>query len=81
MGGCSFGRNNAPDCTSIEEYQRALIAREISVPAGLDYPEAASRLYIPPGPVPVEPLEKNAGCLARPPDYFGKPLSGVATPD
>lgn len=81
MAGCSFWRDDTPDCTSLEEYQSALTAPEISVPAGLDRPDASTRLYIPPGPEPAEPLEKNAGCLARPPDYFDKPLTGVATPN
>jgi uncharacterized lipoprotein len=77
VGGCSFGRDTV-DCELDEEYQRAQSGPELSVPAGFDRPDESTRLNIPAGPEPAEPLSKNAACLQRPPDYFDKPLTNSA---
>jgi uncharacterized lipoprotein len=76
LAGCSFWRDDddRERCVSVEEYQDARTAPEISIPAGLDRPDGSARLYVPPGPEPSEPLSQNAGCLTEPPDYFDKPL-------
>lgn len=74
VGGCAFWGDAQDECVSVEEYQSARAVPDISVPAGLDRPDDSKRLYIPPGPEPVEPLSRQAGCLARPPDFFDKPI-------
>lgn len=72
-GGCSlWGDDN--DCESIEEYQTAQAAPELSVPAGLDKPDPSARLSVPEEPLSNEPLSKKSACLQRPPTYFDKPL-------
>lgn len=73
-GACSSSKN-AMDCELDEEYQQAQSAPGISVPAGLSRPDESTRLNIPAGPEPVEPLSQTAACLQRPPDYFDKPLT------
>lgn len=82
VGGCSFwGSDEAAgqeDCASEEEYQTAPVAPELSVPAGLDRPDPSTRLDVPGGPIPAEPLAKTAACLQRPPNYFDKPLNAPA---
>jgi uncharacterized lipoprotein len=78
LGSCSFWDEEEP-CDSVEEYQFAQAAPEISVPAGLDKPDPAAKLKVPEEPVPAEPLSKNAACLQRPPNYFDKPLKDATS--
>lgn len=75
LGGCWLW-SDEQSCESVEEYQAAEVAPEIDVPAGLDRPDPSTRLGVPAEPSPAEPLSRNAACLQRPPDYFGKPLKG-----
>jgi uncharacterized lipoprotein len=75
LAGCSFWGEAEDKCASVEEYQDAKIASEISIPAGLDRPDPTGKLVVPAGPEPVQPLSKNAACLQWPPDYFDKPLT------
>jgi uncharacterized lipoprotein len=75
LAGCFFGGKDEDACVSVEEYQDAKAAPEISVPAGLDRPDESTRLNVPTGPEPVEPLSQKAACLQWPPDYFDKPLT------
>ncbi len=76
LTGCFFWSGDEEDkCVSVEEYQDAQVAPEISVPAGLDRPEESTRLNIPTGPESVEPLSQKAACLQWPPGYFDKPLT------
>lgn len=75
--GCSLWRDD-DECASVEEYQTAQAAPELSVPAGLDKPDPSARLSVPEEPLANEPLSKNSACLQRPPNYFDKPLE---TPD
>jgi uncharacterized lipoprotein len=77
VGGCSLWGNDEP-CESVEEYQAAQAAAELSIPAGLDKPDPSARLDIPEEPQPLEPLAKNAACLQQPPNYFDKPLKDSA---
>jgi uncharacterized lipoprotein len=72
-GSCAFWRDDDP-CESAEEYQQAESAPEIVVPPGLDAPDSDTAMVIPAGPLPDEPLAKNAACLQRPPNYFDRPL-------
>lgn len=74
--GCSvWGEEGDADaCVSAEEYQQALEAPDLSVPAGLDRPDTSLRLDVPDGPLPQRPLERDAACLQRPPSFFDKPL-------
>jgi len=71
--GCSLWRSGDP-CALASEYQQAQEAPEVSVPAGMDALDFTGRLYVPPGPLPAEPLAEVAGCLQKPPPYFEKPL-------
>src|SRR5260370_39681183 len=48
MSGCLFSNLN-PDCHSKQEYQHALSAPPLKVPAGLDSPNTAGALGLPPG--------------------------------
>lgn len=75
LAGCSFWGEDEDQCVSVEEYQDAKAAPEISVPAGLDRPDPTGKLVVPAGPEPVQPLSTNAACLQWPPDYFDKPLT------
>lgn len=70
--GCSFWRSGDP-CALASEYQQAREAPEVSVPAGMDALDFTTRLYVPAGPMPAEPLAGVAGCLQQPPPYFDKP--------
>ncbi|MBW7930166.1 MAG: hypothetical protein H3C57_02535 [Gammaproteobacteria bacterium] len=72
--GCSLWRSGSDPCALASEYQQAREAPEVSVPAGMDALDSTTRLYVPAGPVPAEPLAGVAGCLQQPPPYFDKPL-------
>lgn len=74
LAGCSWWGGNEDPCISAEEYQQAQEVPDLTVPAGLDKPDASGRLQVPPGPPAAEPLSQSAGCLPRPPSYFDKPL-------
>jgi len=81
VGACSwFGSDESAECVSEEEYQSAEVAPRLQVPSGLDSPETAGRLDVPDGPLPDEPLSRNAACLQRPPDYFDRPLVPAEKP-
>jgi uncharacterized lipoprotein len=71
---CSSSKS-AFDCELVEQYQEAQSGPTVSVPAGLSRPDESTRLNVPPGPLPAEPLSQTAGCLQRPPEYFDKPLT------
>lgn len=73
MPACFLG-GSADDCARVEEYQSSESGPQVRVPAGLDRPEETERLEIPPGPIAMEPLSRQAGCLPRPPDYFDRPI-------
>lgn len=77
LSACSFwGREDS--CALAGEYQQAAAVADVSVPAGLDAPDATGHLNVPPAPVPAEPLARTAGCLQRPPGYFDKPVKEPA---
>lgn len=80
LGACSWFGSDEAVCASEEEYQSAQVAPRLQVPASLDAPEASARLDIPDGPLPAEPLSRNAACLQRPPDYFDRPLAPAEKP-
>ena len=48
MSGCHLFSKLNPDCHSAQEYQHALSAPPLKVPAGLDSPNTAAALVIPP---------------------------------
>lgn len=79
-GGCSLFGGGESSCESVEEYQEARSAQRLSVPAGLDAPDATGRLEVPEGPAPAEPLSRNAACLQRLPNYFDRPLNAPSNP-
>ena len=70
---CSLGRDD-DECESVEEYQAAVGASEITVPSGLDRPDPGTKLNVPPSQVTGEALAKQAACMQRPPSYFDKPI-------
>ncbi len=78
LGGCSWWGHEADPCVSVEEYQQAQEVPALTVPAGLDKPDASGRLNVPAEPQAAEPLSQTAGCLLRPPSYFDKPLKETA---
>jgi uncharacterized lipoprotein len=77
--GCHmFGRLNA-DCHSAQEYQHALSAAPLKVPAGMDSPNTQGALVIPAvGVVPPPPGPKDA-CLDIPPRYQPAPTNKAAS--
>jgi len=79
MSGCHlFGKLN-PDCHSPQDYQHALSAPPLKVPAGLDSPNTAGALVIPTvTDVPPPPGPKDL-CYDIPPRYKPAPQSKAAS--
>ena len=79
MSGCHlFGKLN-PDCHSRQEYQHALSAPPLKVPPGLDTPNTAGALVIPPvTDAPPPPGPKDA-CYDVPPRYKPAPPNKAAS--
>jgi uncharacterized lipoprotein len=77
--GCHmFGKLNA-DCHSAQEYQHAVSAPPLKVPAGMDSPNTQGALVIPAvGVVPPPPGRKDA-CLDVPPHYQPAPTNKAAS--
>jgi uncharacterized lipoprotein len=77
--GCRmFGKLNA-DCHSAQEYQHAVSAAPLKVPAGMDSPNTQGALVIPAvGVVPPPPGPKDA-CLDIPPRYQPAPTNKAAS--
>jgi uncharacterized lipoprotein len=78
LSGCHLFSKLNPDCHSAQEYQHALSAPPLKVPAGLDSPNTAGALVIPPVTDAPPPPGPNDQCLDIPPRYKPAP-SGRAS--
>ncbi len=79
MSGCHlFGKLN-PDCHSPQEYQHALSAPPLKVPAGLDSPNTAGALVIPPVTDAPPPPGPHDVCYDVPPRYQPAPPNKAAS--
>jgi uncharacterized lipoprotein len=79
MSGCHMFSKLNPDCHTAQEYQHALSAPPLKVPAGLDSPNTAGALVIPtvtnapPAPGPHDT------CYDVPPRYKPAPANKAAS--
>lgn len=74
-GGCHLLRAN---CHAPQDYQLARQMTPLKVPAGLDSPDVANALVIPPvGPAPPAPAANDA-CLDEPPRFEHAPVNKAA---
>jgi uncharacterized lipoprotein len=79
VSGCHLFSKLNPDCHTRQEYQRAASAPPLKVPAGLDAPNTAGALVIPPvSDVPPPPGRKEA-CYDVPPRYKPAPPNKAAS--
>ena len=79
MSGCHlFGKLN-PDCHSPQEYQHALSAPPLKVPAGLDSPNTTGALVIPPVTDAPPPPGPHDTCFDVPPRYQPAPSNKAAS--
>jgi uncharacterized lipoprotein len=79
MSGCHLFSKLNPDCHSPQEYQHALSAPPLKVPAGLDSPNTAGALVIPSvTDVPPPPGPKDL-CYDIPPRYKPAPQNKAAS--
>ena len=79
VSGCHLFSKLNPDCHTRQEYQRAASAPPLRVPAGLDSPNTAGALVIPPvSDVPPPPGRKEA-CYDVPPRYKPAPPNKAAS--
>jgi uncharacterized lipoprotein len=78
MSGCHVFSSLNPDCHTSQEYQHALSAPPLKVPAGMDSPNTAGALVIPAvGDAPPQPGPKDA-CYDVPPRYKPAPATRAA---
>jgi uncharacterized lipoprotein len=73
MSGCHFFGKLNPDCHSPQEYQHALSAPPLKVPAGLDTPNTAGALVIPTVTDVPPPPGPHDACYDIPPRYKPAP--------
>jgi uncharacterized lipoprotein len=79
MSGCHlFGKLN-PDCHSPQEYQHALSAPPLKVPAGLDSPNTTGALVIPAVIDAPPPPGPHDTCFDVPPRYQPAPSNKAAS--
>ena len=79
MSGCHlFGKLN-PDCHSPQEYQHALSAPPLKVPAGLDSPNTTGALVIPAVTDAPPPPGPHDSCFDVPPRYKPAPSNKAAS--
>jgi uncharacterized lipoprotein len=78
MSGCHlFGKLN-PDCHTPQEYQHALSAPPLKVPAGLDSPNTTGALVIPAVTDAPPPPGPHDSCFDVPPRYKPAPSNKAA---
>jgi uncharacterized lipoprotein len=79
LSGCHLFHRLTPDCHTPQEYQRAVQAKPLIVPEGLDSPNTQGALVIPTVElVPPPPGPKDA-CLDQPPRYKPAPPNKAAS--
>jgi uncharacterized lipoprotein len=79
MSGCHLFSKLNPDCHSKQEYQHALSAPPLKVPAGLDSPNTAGALVIPPVTDAPPPPGPHDQCYDVPPRYKPAPPNKAAS--
>jgi uncharacterized lipoprotein len=79
MSGCHFFSKLNPDCHTAQEYQHALSAPPLKVPAGLDSPNTAGALVIPPVTDAPPPPGPHDTCYDVPPRYKPAPANKAAS--
>jgi uncharacterized lipoprotein len=63
-------RNAGAACHEIKPYMRAASVAPLKIPPGLDTPDTASALHIPPLNAPAPPARKKTDpCLDQPPPF------------
>ena len=79
VSGCHLFTKLNPDCHTRQEYQRAASSPPLKVPTGLDSPNTAGALVIPPvSDAPPPPGPKEA-CYDVPPRYKPAPTNKAAS--
>ena len=78
MSGCHLFSKLNPDCHSPQEYQHALSAPPLKVPAGLDSPNTAGALVIPTVTDAPPPPGPHDQCFDVPPRYKPAPSNKAA---
>jgi uncharacterized lipoprotein len=78
MSGCHFFSKLNPDCHTTQEYQHALSAPPLKVPAGLDSPNTAGALVIPAVTDAPPPPGSKDSCYDIPPRYKPAPPNKAA---
>jgi uncharacterized lipoprotein len=79
MSGCHLFSKLNPDCHSAQEYQHALSAAPLKVPAGLDSPNTAGALVIPNVTDVPPPPGPHDLCYDVPPRYKPAPPNKAAS--
>jgi uncharacterized lipoprotein len=79
MSGCHLFSKLNPDCHSAQEYQHALSAPPLKVPAGLDSPNTAGALVIPAVTDAPPPPGPHDQCYDIPPRYKPAPANKAAS--
>lgn len=78
MSGCHIFSKLNPDCHTPQEYQHALSAPPLKVPAGLDSPNTAGALVIPTVTDAPPPPGPRDACYDVPPRYKPAPANKAA---
>lgn len=79
LSGCHLFSKLVPDCHSAQEYQHALSAPPLKVPAGLDSPNTAGALVIPAIADAPPPPGPHDACYDIPPRYVPAPSTKAAS--
>ncbi|HXP64785.1 MAG TPA: hypothetical protein VN815_04845 [Steroidobacteraceae bacterium] len=79
LSGCHFFSKLNPDCHTAQDYQHALSAPPLKVPAGLDSPNTQGALVIPAVADAPPPPGPGDQCYDVPPRYKPAPSSRAAS--
>lgn len=79
LSGCHLFSKLVPDCHSAQEYQHAVSAPPLKVPAGLDTPNTAGALVIPAAADAPPPPGPHDACYDIPPRYLPAPSNRAAS--
>jgi uncharacterized lipoprotein len=79
LSGCHIFSKLNPDCHTRQDYQRALSAPPLQVPAGLDSPNTQGALVIPKVELAPPPPGPHDTCYDVPPRYQAAPSNKAAS--
>ncbi len=79
MSGCHILSKLNPDCHTKQDYQHALSAGPLRVPAGLDAPNTTGALVIPTVELAPPPPGPKDQCLDVPPRFKPAPAGKAAS--